>query len=123
MENPIASSIQHVNRARLDEIGMGDPAFTAEIIEIMLEDGATRVKNIRAACNSGFFEEAGKLAHSLKGAALNVGASELANLCAVIDETVRKRGLPCPDELVGSIEKEFTIVADELNRIKCELSA
>lgn len=123
MTNSIASSNQHVNRSRLDEIGMGDPLFTAEIIDIMLEDGAMRVKNIRAACNSGYFDEAGKLAHSLKGAALNVGASELANMCALIDDSVRKSGVQFPAELVSEIEAEFTAVAVELSQIKSELSA
>lgn len=102
---------------------MGDPVFTAEIIDIMLEDGAMRVQSIRAACNCGSFEEAGKLAHSLKGAALNVGATELATMCAKIDDSARKIDSQFPVELVSEVETEFAVVAEELFQIKSELSA
>lgn len=123
MENSITTSSPHVSRGRLDEIGMGDPVFTAELIDIMLEDGTLRVQKIRAACHAGYQEEVGKLAHSLKGAALNVGALALANLCASIDESVRKLGTPCTGEQIGLLEQEFADVAHELSQIKGELTA
>ena len=123
MEKSITTSIPHVSRGRLDEIGMGDPMFTAELIDIMLEDGALRVQKIRAASLAENQEEIGKLAHSLKGAALNVGALELANLCAIMDEAVRKLGTACTSEQIKHLEQEFTDVATELMQIKSELTA
>ncbi len=102
---------------------MGDPVFTAELIDIMLEDGATRIQKIRAACQAGFQDEVGKLAHSLKGAALNVGALSLANMCAAIDEAVRKHGTPCTGDQVATLAQEFADVSHELTLIKSELSA
>jgi HPt (histidine-containing phosphotransfer) domain-containing protein len=107
----------------LDEIGMGDPMFTAELIDIMLEDGASKIRNIRSACEAGKHEEVGKLAHSLKGAALNIGAGSLASLCANIDDTVRKLGQLSSAEQVDCVEIEFNVVASELSSIKRELTA
>ena len=48
MSNSIATSV-HVQRSRLDEIGLGDPDFTIELIDIMLEDGLERTRTLRAA--------------------------------------------------------------------------
>lgn len=119
----MTSSLVHVSRGRLDEIGMGDPSFTVELIEIMISDGGERVQKIRSAFESRRFEDVGKVAHSLKGAALNVGALSLANLCATIDETVRKLNSEITPEHVKTLEEEFKFVADELQQIRSELLA
>lgn len=123
MNNDMTSETKHVSRSRLDEIGMGDPAFTVELINIMLEDGSMRVTQIRAAYEAQRIEEMGKIAHSLKGAALNVGAAELAHLCAFIDDTVRKLGQTIEANSILAVEQEFNDVARELGEIKSELIA
>lgn len=123
MNNDMTSETKHVSRGRLDEIGMGDPVFTAELIDIMIEDGLSRVRHIRAAFEAQRMEELGKIAHSLKGAALNVGAAELANLCASIDDTVRKLGQTIEGAKILAVEQEFDDVARELGAIKLELTA
>jgi HPt (histidine-containing phosphotransfer) domain-containing protein len=69
------SAGQRIDRARLEEIGMGDMEFTREIIDIMIEDGKERIRAIREAYDQQTWETVGREAHSLKGAALNVGAN------------------------------------------------
>ncbi len=123
MDNAMTSSLVHVSRGRLDEIGMGDPSFTVELIEIMISDGGERVQKLRAAFEARRFEEVGKVAHSLKGAALNVGALSLATLCANIDEIVRKLNSEITADHVNSLETEFEFVANELEQIRSELIA
>ncbi|MCB9368863.1 MAG: Hpt domain-containing protein [Calditrichaeota bacterium] len=112
-----------MSRARLDEIGMGDPSFTVDLIDIMLVDGMERIEKIRASFTTGDCEEVGRTAHSLKGAALNVGALTLATLCAEIDDTVRKLRIAITDDQVDKVEEEFSLVKEELLNIKSELSA
>ena len=67
--------------------------------------------------------DVGALAHSLKGAALNIGASNLATLCASIDDTVRKLGLTIEAQRIAELEREFSDVARELNDIKDALGS
>ncbi len=112
----------HVSRNRLDEIGMGDPSFTAELIDIMLEDGYSRVHMLRQAFDAQEMESVGKLAHSLKGAALNVGANALADLCASIDDTARNLRVLVEAGRIEALEQEFAHVSHELLIIKSELA-
>ncbi len=123
MKNSITLLTTHVSRGRLDDIGMGDPNFTVELIDIMIEDGSQRVQKLRTAHNLQHFEEVGKIAHSLKGAALNVGAMTLAQLCAEIDETIRSLSEAITPEQVALVEAEFTSVVEELKQIKSEITA
>lgn len=114
---------KHVSRSRLDEIGMGDPAFTAELIDIMLEDGQLRMAKIRAAFDQQQMSDVGAIAHSLKGAALNIGARDLAELCASIDDSVRKVGQAIEAQRISQLEEEFRNVARELHEIRGALTA
>ncbi|MBK8128303.1 MAG: Hpt domain-containing protein [bacterium] len=121
MSNSIATSV-HVQRSRLDEIGLGDPDFTIELIDIMLEDGLERTRTLRAAYQAERMAEVAAIAHALKGSALNIGAVTLAQLCAEIDNTVRKLGQMISEQDVAMVEVEFSIVADELTTIKRDLT-
>lgn len=113
----------HVSRARLDEIGLGDPEFTIELIDMMLVDGLKRVEDMRRALAENRVSDVGKTAHSLKGACLNIGARDLANLCAAIDETVRKLNGSLDQSTVEQVALEFRAVSEELVQIKSELTA
>jgi HPt (histidine-containing phosphotransfer) domain-containing protein len=123
MINSITSSPPHVSRGRLDEIGMGDPSFTIDLIDIMVEDGKMRVETIRKAFDAGDADEVGRTAHSLKGAALNVGAINLAALCADLDDSARKTRITITQDQVEKVELEFALVREELLSIRSELSA
>lgn len=118
----MSGSGSHVLRSRLDEIGMGDPVFTSELIDVMLEDGLIRVQRLREAYEADQLEDVGRLAHSLKGAALNIGALPLAALCASVDDSVRKLKETIGRDRVEDIEREFNEVAQALTRIKQELA-
>jgi HPt (histidine-containing phosphotransfer) domain-containing protein len=107
---------QRIDRDRLEEIGMGDAEFTREIIDMLIEDG----RLIREAYNQQTWEIVGREAHSLKGAALNVGANSLAQLCATIDDTVRKLKIAIDATQIEQVESEFELVTQELRSIASE---
>lgn len=111
-----------IDRSRLEEIGMGDAEFTRDIINMMIEDGAERIRMIRAAYNDQTWETVGREAHSLKGAALNVGANSLAELCATIDNTVRKLKSTIEASMLDQVESEFELVKQELTTIVSDLN-
>ena len=106
-----------IDRERLNEISMGDAEFIREIVQMMIEDGEQRVLAIRAAYTKQEWEMLGREAHSLKGAALNVGAKELASLCAAIDDAARKLKSTIKESAVENVEAEFSVVKDELKSI------
>ncbi len=112
-----------VDRARLEEIGMGDDEFTCEIINMMLEDGVERIRLIREAYKDQTWDTVGREAHSLKGAALNVGANGLAELCANIDDMVRKLKTTIEENMLDQVESEFELVKSELSTIVSELNS
>jgi HPt (histidine-containing phosphotransfer) domain-containing protein len=111
---------QRIDRDRLEEIGMGDAEFTREIIDMLIEDGKERIRLIREAYNQQTWEIVGREAHSLKGAALNVGANSLAQLCATIDDTVRKLKIAIDATQIEQVESEFELVTQELRSIASE---
>jgi HPt (histidine-containing phosphotransfer) domain-containing protein len=117
------NSGNRIDRARLEEIGMGDNEFTRDIINMMLEDGVERLRLIREAYQEQTWETVGREAHSLKGAALNVGANTLAELCATIDDTVRKLKSTIEEKMLDKVENEFELVKHELTTIVSELNA
>ena len=112
-----------IDKARLEEIGMGDAEFTRDIINMMIEDGKERIRLIREAYQEQTWDTVGREAHSLKGAALNVGANSLAALCAHIDDTVRKLKSTIEESALEEVEHEFEQVANELNTIVVELNS
>jgi HPt (histidine-containing phosphotransfer) domain-containing protein len=116
-------STERIDRSRLEEIGMGDTTFTLEIIQMMIQDGEARVKAIREACDHQTWDAAGKEAHSLKGSALNVGAFELAKLCAQIDDAARTLKSTVETAMVETVEQEFESVRQQLLQIRSELEA
>lgn len=122
MTNTIATA-ECIQRSRLDEIGLGDPDFTIELIDIMLEDGAERVRQMRAALMADRPSELGRVAHALKGSALNIGALQLAALCAEIDNAVRIGGSTVAEDKIAEVESAFAQASAELSSIKRELSA
>ncbi|MBI5058273.1 Hpt domain-containing protein [candidate division KSB1 bacterium] len=104
------------NRERLSEAGMGDPEFIRELAQMMLSDGEERVRKLQAAATATDWETAGQIAHSMKGAALTVGAEDLAALCATVDDSVRR--LQCTDgaAAIDAIAAEFGAVREVIQR-------
>jgi HPt (histidine-containing phosphotransfer) domain-containing protein len=111
-----------LDKERLLEAGMGDPEFIRELATMMLDDGEQRLVRLHAALQAEDWEVAGREAHSLKGAALNVGAEELAKLCAVVDDALRHLHRTITISEVQSIDDEFVAVKSEIQNVVANLS-
>ncbi|MEM9059226.1 MAG: Hpt domain-containing protein [Pseudomonadota bacterium] len=77
-----------IDRSRLrelvDDFGEDD---LMDLIESFLEEAAEAVEGLRAMVSETYSEERSQRFHFLKGCALNLGATELGELC----ETLEKR--------------------------------
>ena len=79
-----------VNMSRLREAALEDPEFMGELVEMYLSDAADQVASLEQAIVSEDWRATNSTAHRLRGASSNVGAQELARLCAVLEERSSK---------------------------------
>lgn len=110
-----------LNLEQLREMGMGDAEFIRELADMMVDDSRTRLENMKQAHQQQDWQALGKEAHSLKGAALNVGAEVLAEMCAEAEKTARYDGNPVSLEAIQAIAAELEFTASELNRVISEM--
>lgn len=69
----------------------GDRAFLGELYETFLEDFGRRMSRMEADFSSGELEALARQAHSLKGAAATIGATDLHLAAASLDVLCRNR--------------------------------
>ena len=82
----------------------------AQIIDVFLQTTPQRLKDIKAGCERGPTPALASLCHSLKGAAVQVGARQMAEVCARMQAAIREgngRGLPF---MAADLEADFGIV-------------
>ncbi len=90
-------------------IGFSEEEFQ-ELVELFLESSLSELDHIRAAAESSDFETMALSAHSLRGAAINLGFQEVHDLAKTIEGNARAR------EMNGTIEAADKI-RDHLERI------
>jgi two-component system, sensor histidine kinase and response regulator len=74
-----------LDRAQLEDAGDGDPQTQRELIDMLLESGATSLDQAVEALSQGDEQEVRRAIHSLKGAAATVGAMRLAQACRHVE--------------------------------------
>jgi len=90
----------------LNRIG-GDEDFLRELLELVLTEIPDQMAQFLEACRADQREVAERLAHSIKGAAANVGARRLSQAARTVEESVRKSGIPGFEPLFKVVEQEF----------------
>ncbi len=86
-----------------------DASLIAEVVGVYLEDAPLRIARLRLALAAGDRREAGRQAHTLKGASANVCAERLAKIAGRLEEACR----------TGTVEDARTLLAEaaaELDR-------
>jgi HPt (histidine-containing phosphotransfer) domain-containing protein len=64
-----------------------------ELVELFVETSKTDLKNLRSAINNKDMEMIARIAHSLKGAAMNLGLDDFNELAKTIEKTARDEEL------------------------------
>jgi HPt (histidine-containing phosphotransfer) domain-containing protein len=104
------------DRARAEEIfekGMlwerlgGDAELFEEIIGVFLDDAPLQMGKLQEALEKGDSREVELQAHSLKGAAMNIGGTALQGLAHEIENKGKIRDLDCARPLLSELEAEF----------------
>ena len=97
-----------------DEIGLD---VLVELSQLFLEESESAVVEIQEATDALDAERLRKSAHSLKGASLNMGARQLANVCEIIERRARDVELEGISSLVHQMKINYQLACAELTKI------
>ncbi len=93
-----------VDRRRFENITFGEPSFRAELLEMFFAETKLQIAALTDAISSGSPDLAGRAAHSLKGAAANVGAVQMSELAGKLEVIVRSGGLEFATPLLKDLQ-------------------
>lgn len=96
---------------------LGDKALAESICEGFLDDLPGQIDQLSDFCKSGDVAGMERRAHSIKGAAANVGAESLQAIAASLEQAARENDVPAARELSGRLQEAFEELRREmLNR-------
>ncbi|MBM4015567.1 MAG: Hpt domain-containing protein [Planctomycetes bacterium] len=103
---------------RLREIGlMDEPALLAETAELFLTDADAMVNQMKNAFSGGDAHALRQASHRLKGAALNLGFTTLAEPARAIEERALRGEFAGTPESLTQLESELIRVGEWLRRV------
>ena len=82
-----------------------------ELIEIFVETGMSDLDKLQSAVGEGDTEKAANVAHSLKGAAVNLGLMELHKVAKEIEEKARNDRMERIAESAQALKKKLEEIA------------
>ena len=100
-------SLQVFNPAQLEKIFPGDTESQLEVLEAALESIEDLLDEYREALEEADLEEAERLAHSVKGAALNIGAERLASVAKQAEVAAAAEHAPEAEALQANLAAEM----------------
>ena len=95
----------------------GGPSLSKEIVRLFLENGPTRVDQIRGALDGEDLVVPERGAHSLKSSAANVGAQVLQEVASELEAAASGGDLQRVRDLIPNLEQAFAQAAQELEVI------
>jgi HPt (histidine-containing phosphotransfer) domain-containing protein len=99
----------------------GDPAPVVKVIRLFLEEAPRQVDAVVEGLSRGEAEEVRRSAHSLKSSAASLGARDLSERSAKIEELTRAGRIddvhPLLEPLRGSLQKTSASLAGEAERL------
>jgi two-component system sensor histidine kinase/response regulator len=85
----------------------GEPDVVNELIELFLDDVPLQLVALREAVEGGNADSVKRVAHTLKGSSVNMGAIRLAKVCEQLQEMVAAEELKMAPSLLDELEAEF----------------
>jgi signal transduction histidine kinase/CheY-like chemotaxis protein/HPt (histidine-containing phosphotransfer) domain-containing protein len=89
----------------------GEPDIISELVSMFLRDTPRRLDDLLRALSAGEAEEVERLAHTVNGSSLNLGAPRMASLCARLEEQGRGRLFEEAGQTAAELRREFTRVS------------
>jgi HPt (histidine-containing phosphotransfer) domain-containing protein len=100
-----------LNQRALENIRALDPddeeGVLADVVGIFLAEAPGQIAGLRAAAESGNAAEVARLAHALKSASQNVGASQLGELCRHMEQHGKAGACEAARATLPTVESHF----------------
>ncbi|HUL11640.1 MAG TPA: ATP-binding protein, partial [Methylococcaceae bacterium] len=87
--------------------GMGSE-LKAKLVELFVQDIGMRLEDLRDAVQRADLPAVARIAHAIKGSAANLGARQLAQLCADIETRAGTAEFDVTSECLDELQREFT---------------
>ncbi|HOK04443.1 MAG TPA: Hpt domain-containing protein [Victivallales bacterium] len=120
MEDMNNCELKILNKHSLLERLMGDKELISEILKVFLEDAPRQIQNIKISMQNTQIENARDAAHSLKGAAGNIGAEKLYNKARDLEYALRDKNLNLINPLLAEVERLFNELKTEIQNFLSE---
>ena len=99
-------------KALADNLGLEEDEYL-ELLDLLVETGMVDLSKMESAVKAGDSEEAGKAAHSIKGASGNLGLMDIYELAKAIEVEIRNDNL----ESVKNQAKEIREKLETLGKL------
>ncbi len=100
----------------------GDKELLVELVKIFLDDAPGQFKKAKQLIGDGNFDELVDTAHSVKGAALNVGAEKLARSFREMEEAAKQKDLAEAKKVFKRASVELKELKKYLPQLKAQLA-
>ena len=94
----------------------GDRELVEEVLSVFLEDTPRKMEELREAVDGSNLDQAMRLAHSLKGAAGNIGATRMHDLARQAEAAASEGNLAAVAPLTDAIRDEFGLLREAIGR-------
>ena len=98
-----------------DNLGLEEEEYM-ELIELLIETGMSDLDKLQSAIDAGDTEKAAEAAHSLKGAAGNLGITEFSQVAREVEDNSRNGTLEGASEAAQTLREKLDSIADSVRR-------
>ena len=102
-------------RQLAENLGLEEEEYL-ELIELFIETGMSDLNKLQSAIEEGSAEKAVNAAHSIKGAAMNLGLTELSEIAKEIEEKSGNDRLERTAEPARLLREKLDIIVDFVRR-------
>ena len=108
---------ESVDLSALDKLQkMGGDRFVRQMINLFVDFGGKKVKEARAALEDCDILGVEKCVHAIKSSAINLGARQVFDIAAEMEQLTREGGRETLPALQDRLEREFGLAKDMLER-------
>jgi HPt (histidine-containing phosphotransfer) domain-containing protein len=112
----VVLAIEREALAKLRELVGGEEADLVELVESFLEEGPSIMQDLQASVAASDLAATRRAAHSLKSNARDMGAIDLAEICARLERRCESREQPDLQQ-IDSAQDAFDLAVTELREI------
>ncbi len=106
---------------RLNEFAQEDAKLAISLINMLIKQQQEFIINIENHLKNNAFTEATHTAHGFKGACLNLGLEELAQLCLNIENATKEENTEESKQILNKFNKTFAKMRPQLEELKNSL--